>query len=88
MSAPPTPPRPLPPTPTLRQVLAYNVRLLRVQPGLSQEALALGCNLDRTYVSAVERCAWNISLGNIEKLATTLGVPPWRLLHAGGGSIA
>jgi transcriptional regulator with XRE-family HTH domain len=65
----------------LREVLAYHVRLLRVEKGWSQERLALECELDRTYVSAVERCRWNISLSNIERIAQALDVPPWKLLQ-------
>lgn len=81
MSAPLTRPAPLPAQPSLRQVLAHNLRALRFEKGLSQEALALLCDLDRTYVSAVERCTWNVSLANIERFAVQLGVPPWQLLH-------
>jgi len=61
-------------------VLAYWIRLKRVERGWSQERLALECDLDRTYVSAVERSCWNVSLSNIERLATALGMPPWALL--------
>lgn len=64
----------------LRGVLAYQIRLRRVEMGWSQERLALECGLDRTYVSAVERSRWNISLSNIEKLSVALGIPVWRLL--------
>ena len=39
------------------------------------------CELDRTYVSAVERSRWNVSLSNIERLALALGVEPWSLLY-------
>jgi transcriptional regulator with XRE-family HTH domain len=38
------------------------------------------CELDRTYVSAVERSRWNVSLSNIERLAQALDVAPWCLL--------
>ena len=38
------------------------------------------CGLDRTYVSAVERSKWNVSLANIEKLAVALEIPVWSLL--------
>ncbi len=48
--------------------------------GWSQERLALICELDRTYVSAIERCVWNVSLSNIERLAQALEVEPWMLL--------
>lgn len=65
---------------TLRGTLAYNIRLLRFENGFSQEELAFRCELDRTYISAVERCVWNIALENIEKIARALDVEPWRLL--------
>lgn len=38
------------------------------------------CELDRTYVSAVERSRWNVSLANIERMALALEVEPWVLL--------
>jgi hypothetical protein len=34
------------------------------------------CSLDRTYVSAVERSRWNVSLANIERMTSALGVAP------------
>lgn len=66
----------------VRAVLAYNIRLRRVAKGWSQELLAFECGLDRTYVSAVERCTWNVSLGNVEKLAVALGCAVWELLKS------
>ena len=80
MSAKPTPPSRLPDPNNLRAVLAYWIRLKRVDKGWSQERLAMECELDRTYVSAVERSRWNVSLSNIERLAQALGVEPWTLL--------
>lgn len=80
MSAKPKPPTQLPDPNDVRGVLAYNIRLLRVQKSWSQEALAMECELDRTYVSAVERARWNVSLANIERMAKALGTQPWCLL--------
>ncbi|MCL2345645.1 MAG: helix-turn-helix transcriptional regulator [Desulfobulbus sp.] len=80
MSAKPKPPTELPAPGDLRGVLAFNLRLLRVQRGWSQEVLAFECGLDRTYVSAVERSRWNVSLSNIQTMADALQVPPWVLL--------
>ena len=82
VSAKPQPPTQLPDPDNLRDVLAYWVRLKRVEKGWSQERLALECELDRTYVSAVERSRWNVSLSNMERLAQALGVEVWRLLKA------
>jgi len=65
---------------SLRGTLAYNMRYLRYSSGVSQEELAFRCELDRTYVSAVERCVWNVSLSNLERISNALGVEPWQLL--------
>ena len=65
---------------SLRGTLAYNIRLLRYENRISQEELAFRCELDRTYISAVERCIWNVALSNIEKIANALDIEPWRLL--------
>ena len=73
-------PAELPDEADLRAVLAYNMRLFRVNKGWSQEELARQCGLDRTYVSAIERKRWNIALSNIEKIALALGVPAYQLL--------
>ena len=80
MPAKPRLPASLPDPNNLRDILAYWLRLRRVQKGWSQERLALECDLDRTYVSAVERLRWNVSLSNIERFAQALEVPPWTLL--------
>ncbi|WP_418648370.1 helix-turn-helix domain-containing protein [Thauera butanivorans] len=70
---------------SLRDVLAYWVCLHRVEKGWPQERLALESELDRTYVSAVERSRWNVSLQNIERLAAALEVEAWTLLYPPGG---
>jgi transcriptional regulator with XRE-family HTH domain len=50
------------------------VREKRAALGLSQEAFADKCKLDRTYISGIERGKRNISLRNIEVIAKTLGI--------------
>ncbi|HEY0202263.1 MAG TPA: helix-turn-helix transcriptional regulator [Burkholderiaceae bacterium] len=81
MSAKPTAPTRLPDPNNVRDILAYWLRFLRVQRGWSQERLAMECELDRTYISAVERSRWNVSLSNIERFSQALQVPAWTLLR-------
>jgi transcriptional regulator with XRE-family HTH domain len=50
------------------------VREFRKKKKLSQEAFALQCGLDRTYISDVELGKRNISLKNINLIASNLGV--------------
>lgn len=58
-----------------RRVFAANVRRLRGERGLSQEALAGIAKLHRTYVGSIERAERNVSIDNMEKLAAALSVP-------------
>jgi transcriptional regulator with XRE-family HTH domain len=64
-----------------REILARNLKALRTERGWSQEDLALESELHRTFVAHVERGVRNISIDNIEKLATALGVQTGRLLE-------
>jgi transcriptional regulator with XRE-family HTH domain len=50
------------------------VRKLRQAKGLSQEAFAAECGMDRTYMGGIERGERNVALRNIELIARTLGV--------------
>lgn len=68
--------------PTLRAIFAENVRTLRKERDLSQEALADVAGLHRTYIGSVERGERNLSLDNIGKIAAALGVSPDSLLRS------
>lgn len=50
------------------------VREKRTALGLSQEDFAAKCNLDRTYISGIERGKRNVGLRNIEAIAKALGI--------------
>ena len=65
----------------IKKSFGMKVRIMREQKGFSQEGLALVCGLDRTYVGGVERGERNISLINIHKIATALGVSPKELME-------
>ena len=65
----------------LRQVFARNLRQARIDRDLTQEKLADLAAIDRTYVSALERQLYSVSLDTIEKLAEVLKVEPGDLLR-------
>ena len=65
---------PRPAHPLLRTV-GLTLRTLRRERGLSQEALADLADIDRSYMSGVERGLRNISILNLERLAKALDVP-------------
>ena len=50
------------------------MRKVRRAKGLSQEQLAHAANMDRSYVSGLERGEFNVSLLALAKLARVLGV--------------
>lgn len=55
--------------------MSIKLKLLRVQAGLTLEALAQAANLTRSYVSKIERGASTPSIGAALKLAKALKVP-------------
>ena len=65
----------------LRQVFAANLRRLRHAKGLSQEDLAYEADVNRSYMSRLEKGASYPGLEIIGKLATVLGVEPAELLR-------
>lgn len=65
---------------TLREIFAANLRAQRKVKGLSQEDLAHRADLDRTYISALERQLYSASLDVVERLAEVLKVPVTDLL--------
>jgi transcriptional regulator with XRE-family HTH domain len=60
--------------------LGQRIRNLRLKAGLSQEKLSFACNLDRTYIGSVERGERNISLINLTKISSALGIQTYELL--------
>jgi transcriptional regulator with XRE-family HTH domain len=60
----------------LRQLFATNLRRLRNEKKISQERLAYDVEVDRAYLSRVERAVTYVGLEIIEKLAAILEVDP------------
>ncbi len=65
----------------MRQVFAANLRWLRHEKGLSQEDLAYEADVNRTYMSKLEKGGSYPGLEIIGKLAAVLGVQPAELLR-------
>src|SRR3712207_6525594 len=57
-----------------QRLIAWNLRRIRVDRGLSQERLAADAGLDRAYVGGVERATANPTVAILDKLALALGV--------------
>ena len=57
------------------------VQSLRNQAGISQEKLAELAEMHRTYISGIERGERNVSLINIMRLASALGVSISKLME-------
>ena len=61
------------------------VRAERERKGLSQEELGFEAELDRTYVSGIERGVRNPTVVTVRRLASALGIAPSRLLRVAEG---
>jgi transcriptional regulator with XRE-family HTH domain len=66
----------------IKKNFGNHLRELRNEKGLSQEALAFACGLDRTYIGGIERGERNPSLINIHKIAGALGISVKELFDA------
>ena len=62
------------------EIVARNVRAGRKRAGLSQEELAFEAQVDRTYISQVERKRRNLTISVLARIARALDVTPDRLL--------
>lgn len=58
-----------------RNLVAANVRRIRVALGVSQERLAFDAGVDRSYLGGMERGEANPTVDVLTRIAGTLGVP-------------
>jgi transcriptional regulator with XRE-family HTH domain len=65
----------------LRKALAANLKRIRLAAKLSQEELAHRADMDRTYVSSLERGNYAATVDMLERIADALGVEPVELLR-------
>ena len=61
-------------TTDITQKFGSRVQALRHRADLSQEEFAARCELDRTYISGIERGKRNVALRNIEAIARVLNL--------------
>jgi len=65
---------------SLEQAFGDTLRQLRNRAGLSQEKLAFRCDLDRTYISLLERGLRQPSLNTIFSIANAVDIKPESLI--------
>ena len=65
--------------------LSQNIKAQRKMQGVSQEKLALLANIDRSYMSEVERCLANPSIEALVRIGNALKTTPSELLKIHGG---
>ncbi len=58
-----------------RALFASNLRRLRYEQEISQERLAADAEIDRAYISELERKRGNATLDMLDKIAAVLRVP-------------
>lgn len=66
-----------------RQVVGKNVRVRRMERGLTQEQLAFAAKIDLTYLGGIERSRRNPSLMVLARIAAALKTEPAELLKVG-----
>lgn len=64
----------------IRDILAHNLKRLRTDRGMSQEDLADRADIDRTYISSLERSVYAAGVDVVDRLAKALGVTAAELL--------
>jgi transcriptional regulator with XRE-family HTH domain len=58
----------------IKDKIGNRIKQLRQEKHLSQEAFAELCELDRTYISSIEKGKRNVSIINLEKIANALNI--------------
>lgn len=64
--------------------LGENIRKYRIQKDISQEELAYRADLDRTYISGIEKGDRNISVITLKKISNVIGIEILETLKMNG----
>ena len=59
---------------TLQSAIAKAIKSMRTERGMSQEELAHACNLDRTYISGIERQVRNPTVKTLERIIASVDI--------------
>ncbi|EKT4492985.1 helix-turn-helix domain-containing protein [Pseudomonas putida] len=64
----------------LAKDLGQKIRERRISTGLSQDALAFACGIDRSYMGRIERGEVNLTIEKLYRIASQLKCQPHTLL--------
>ena len=65
----------------IKENVGLRIKILRNIKGLSQTNLSYDADMDRSYLAGVEKGHRNVSIVNIEKIASALGVSVEEFFH-------
>jgi transcriptional regulator with XRE-family HTH domain len=75
----------MPPQKTaVNEAVGHAIREARKAQGYTQEAFALAAGLDRSYMGAIERGKFNLTLETLLKITAELGISASELLGRAG----
>lgn len=70
----------------IRRYIGRNIRRIRLEKGISQEALALEAEVDRAYMSGLERGVKNPTVLLLDRIAQVLKISVSELTRVNTGS--
>jgi transcriptional regulator with XRE-family HTH domain len=68
--------------PEIEKALGEAIRARRLAQGWSQEELSFESGLHRTYIGAVERGEKNLTVKNLVRIASALGIAASQLMES------
>jgi transcriptional regulator with XRE-family HTH domain len=70
-----------PPGSAISKAIGQTIRDARKDQGYTQEAFALRADIDRSYMGAIERGEFNLTIETLHKITTGLGISASELLN-------